>query len=410
MSSTDRFTDFFISTLKPTGKVTDYRESNTHGFGVRVLPNGTKKFFYAYNYCGKRRFFNLGIYRDNNHKSGVTLKEAKDKYITARRAVLDGKDPLIEKDKLRQDRDRTPFVSDFVDDYIRDYAKQKTRGWKETERVLKKEIIPRWGKWKITDVKRPDLRPLLNEIKERGSLIMANRTLAYVRGMFSYAVECHLIESNPFLGMKMPNEEHSRERVLNAEEIRTLWVNLETADMHPSIKKALKMILITGQRPGEVIGMHSNEIDARWWTIPVSRSKNRQAHRVYLTDIALEIIGDKKGYIFESSAKGGKPFEVRTMTTSIKKNLPHTAASIVTDKLKIAHFVPHDLRRTTATMLAELGISGDIIDRVQNHISKQKAGVGHVYNRYDYSKEKMAALEKWSDRLAEIIESKGVVA
>jgi len=406
MASTDkRFTDLFISSLKSTGKVTDYRESDSHGFGVRVLPNGTKKFFYVYNLDQKRRFLNLGVYKDIQHKSGVTLAEAKKKFIKARSEVLHGNDPLLEKDKLKVERNRTPFISDFVTEYIEKYAKQKTRGWKETERVLLKEIVPRWGKRKITDVKKRDLVLLLDDIKERGAHVMANRTLAYTRGMFSYAVERDVLDANPFMGMKQPNEEHTRERVLTSTEIKTLWLNLDNADMSDSIRNALKMILITGQRPGEVIGMHSSEIDGRWWTIPIARSKNRQAHRVYLVDIAIEIVGSKVGYIFESTASSDKPYEVRTMTSSIKRNLPHTPKSKVVDKLKVEHFVPHDLRRTMATMLAEIGTPGDIIDRVQNHISKQKAGVGHIYNRYSYDKEKQTALDTWAQKLLSIVEN-----
>lgn len=402
-SKNHRFTDFFISSLRPTGKVTDYREANSHGFGIRVLPNGTKKFFYVYNLDRKRRFLNLGVYKDTQHKSGVSLAEARISFVKARSEVLKGIDPLLEKDKLKAERDRTPFIADFVKEYIQQYAKVRTRGWRETERVLLKEIVPRWGNRKINNVKKRDLVLLLDEIKERGSHVMANRTLAYTRGMFSYAVERDVLEANPFMGMKQPNQEHSRERVLSDCEIYTLWHNLPNANMSDDIQNALKLILITGQRPGEVIGMHSREIDSRWWTIPAERSKNRQAHRVYLTEMAMEIIGDKTGYIFESTSNPGNPFEVRTMTASIKRNLPHTAYSTIPDQLKIPHFIPHDLRRTVATKLAEIGIPGDIIDRVQNHVSKQKAGVGHIYNRYSYDKEKQSALEAWAKILASTI-------
>lgn len=404
MASTGKpFTDLFVASLKPNGKVTDCREGGSHGFGVRVLPNGTKKFFYVFNIDGKRRFLNLGVYKDNQHKSGVTLADARKKYVKARSDVLRGVDPSLEKERLKAERNRTPYVADFVTEYIEKYGKQKTRGWKETERVLCKEVVSRWGKRKITDVKKRDLVLLLDEIKERGAHIMANRTLAYVRGMFSYAVERDVLEVNPFLGMKMPSEEVSRERVLAPAEIGALWSNLDQASMSDSVRRALKMILITGQRPGEVIGMHSREIDDRWWTIPVARSKNKQAHRVYLSDAALRLIDGRDGYIFNSSIRDDKPVEVRTLTSSIKRNLPHTPRSQVVDKLKIRHFVPHDLRRTAATLLAELGVPGDIIDRVQNHITKQKAGVAHIYNRYSYDKEKQLALEALSAKLNEIL-------
>lgn len=409
MASTDKpFTDLYVSSLKPSGKITDYREANSHGFGVRVLTNGTKKFFYVFNIDKKRRFLNLGVYRDAQHKSGVSLADARKTYHKARNDVLSGKDPFIEKEKIKVERSRTPYISDFVTEYIEKYAKDRTRGWKETERVLRKEVVPRWGKRKINDVKKRDLVLLLDEIKDRGSNVMANRTLAYIRGMFSYAVERDALDSNPFMGMKQPNEEHSRERTLSVSEIKTLWSNLDKADMSEGIRSALRMILITGQRPGEVIGMHVSEIAGRWWTIPSERSKNKLAHRVYLSDMAMKIIDGKHGYIFESTApppipNQTKPFDVRTMTTSIKRNMPHTPESKVIDKLKIRHFVPHDLRRTVATMLAELGISGDIIDRVQNHITKQRSSVGHIYNRYDYDKEKKSALTRWCNKLQNLI-------
>lgn len=391
----------------------DYREKGSHGFGVRVLPSGTKKFFYVYNIDGKRRFLNLGTFQDSTHKSGITLAEARTKFNNAKRDVSNGIDPLLEKVKIKAERNRTPFISDFINEYIREYAKLKTRGWKETERVLLNEINPRWGKWKITDVRKRDLILVLDEIKDRGSHVMANRTLAYVRKMFSYAVARDVLDANPFMGMPKPNDEKSRERALTAIEIRTFWANLDNADMSEEIKNALKLILITGQRPGEVIGINSCEIEGRWWRIPEARSKNGQAHEVYLSDMALKIIGNKKGYIFESPmfpAKPnetppdpGKPYGVRVMTSCIKKNLPRSANSPVADKLKIPHFVPHDLRRTVTTMMISIGIPAEITDRVQNHITSQRQGVRDVYNRHDYRKEKQAALVKWAKKLNEII-------
>jgi len=91
------------------------------------------------------------------------------------------------------------------------------------------------------------------------------------------------------------------------------------------------------------------------------------------------------------------------MTRDIKANLPHTSESKVVDRLKISHFTPHDLRRTAATRWAEMEVSGDMIDRLQNHITKQKQGVGHVYNRYSYAREKQQALETWERKLKSII-------
>ena len=241
--------------------------------------------------------------------------------------------------------------------------------------------------------------------------------------MFSYAVKRDVIEANPFMGMEAPAPSKVRERNLSFEEIKALWNNLDQADMSDQIKRALKLILVTGQRPGEVIGMHRGEIDesGRWWTIPgeaiyTAQAKNHLAHRVYLTDTALQLIGDKEGYIFESPAspadlaaippKPAKPYVVQTMTVSVKKNLPHTAASKVIDKLKIKHFVPHDLRRTVTSRMAEIGILDDMIDRVQNHLLIVKGGVRKNYNHYAYDKEKQIVFETWERKLNSVIEGK----
>lgn len=416
MGATDKFTDAYIRNLQPTGKVADYREAGSCGFGVRVMPSGTKKFFYVYNMDGKRRFLNLGTYKDVDHKGGITLAEANKKLTKAKSKVQEGVDPLLEKVAEKAERKRTPFVSDFVDEFIEKYAKEHNRGWKEIERSLKSEIVPRWGKRKMTDIKRRDLVLVLDEIKERGAPVMANRVLAYTRKMFSWAIERAVLEVHPFLMMKRPNKEETRERTLTGAEIRIFWQNLDKCKMSDPIKRALKLILVTGQRPGEIIGMHRNEINGDWWEIPAERSKNKQAHRVFLTEMAKQLIGDATGFMFESPAHPanplaspadpGQPYEVRTMTSSIKANLPHTPESRVVDNLRIPHFTPHDLRRTAATQWAEMEISGEMIDRLQNHITKQKRGVGHIYNRYSYNKEKQIALEGWERKLLSILADK----
>ncbi|WP_236026738.1 tyrosine-type recombinase/integrase [Geomonas diazotrophica] len=389
------FTDKLIKGLKP-GPAKYYRREG-EGFTIRVMPTGAKTWLFIYTFDAKRRELNLGSYPD------VSLATARERHAAAKKLLNNGADPGAVDREAKIERTRTPFIADFVDEYVNRYAKEHNRSWREIERALKAEIVPKWGKRKIIDIKRRDLVVILDEIADRGAPVMANRVLAYTRKMFSYAVKRDVLEANPFMGMERPAKEVGRERALSVTEIKKLWENLETAKMSYSIRRALKLILVTAQRPGEVVGMHRWEIEGNWWTIPAERSKNKQAHRVFLTPLALELIGDKEGHIFESPTASGKSYEVRTMTHDIKANLPHTPGSKVEDRLKIAHFTPHDLRRTAATCMAEMGIPGDILDRVQNHIAKQKQGVGHIHNRYSYDKEKQQALEAWERKLNSII-------
>lgn len=406
MGSGARFTDKFIKNLKTDSK--EYWKREGQGFCVRVYPSGEKAWYYVYTFEGRKRFMRLG---DGGYPD-VSLATAREKFDVAKVKVKNGIDPLAEQDSARIERSRVPLVADFVREYINRHAKEHNRSWKEIERALKMSIVPAWGNRKISDIKRRDLVFILDEIVDRGAPVMANRVLAYTRKLFSYAVKRDVLEANPFLGMDRPAREKARERTLSAQEIKTFWENLERTTMGDGVCRALKLILVTAQRPGEVIGMHRREIEGNWWSIPAERSKNRQAHRVFLTPLALELIGDKDGYIFESPTFRGndaagnplppKPYEVRTMTSGIKANLPHTPESTVEDRLGVPHFTPHDLRRTAATGMAEMGIPGDILDRVQNHVTREKQGVGHVYNRYSYDREKQQAMEAWERRLKSI--------
>ncbi|MDD2898328.1 MAG: integrase arm-type DNA-binding domain-containing protein [Desulfuromonadaceae bacterium] len=404
-SGKTKFTDAEVRNMKTDKRLQDNLEGD--GFGVRVYASGTKVFYYAYSCDNKRRFLNLGEY------GTVTLSEARKRHTVAKYKLDKGIDPLFEKDAEKKERALTPFVADFVGEYIK-YAKEHNRGWKEIERALMANIVPAWGKQKITDIKRRDLVLVLDEIKKRGAPVMANRVLAYTRKMFSYAInERGIVMLNPFLMMKRPNKEESRERVLDDAEIKIFWRNLDTCIMGEPLKRALKLILVTGQRPGEIIAMHRSEIDSDWLEIPALRSKNKLPHRVFLTVTAKKLIGNAPGFIFESPifpadpnstpSDPGKPYGERTLTCGIKDNLPHKPESKVVDRLKIPHFTPHDLRRTTATQWAGLGITEDMIDRLQNHITKRKQSVGHVYNRYSYAKEKQQAMETWERKLNSII-------
>ena len=405
-----KFSDKLIAGLHPKeqGK---YYQREANGFAICVYPTGIKTWFFIYTIDRSRRSMSLGSYPQ------VSLHDAKEKYNEAWKLFKNGIDPLAEKETVKLERKLAPVITDFVDEYIDNYAKKRNRGWKEIQRALKSEIVTRWGKRKVADIKRRDLLLILDEIAARAP-IMANRVLAYTRKMFSYAVKRDVIEANPFMGMEAPTPAKVRERNLTFAEIKTLWNNLDQADMSDAIRRALKLILVTGQRPGEVVGMHRGEIDesGRWWTIPGEaiykvQAKNHTAHRVYLTDTAQSLIGDKEGYVFESpvptiSADGKKivkPYEVQTMTHCIKANLPHTPQSKVVDKLKIAHFVPHDLRRTVTSRMAEIGILDDMIDRVQNHLLIVKSGVRKNYNHYAYDKEKQAVLEAWERKLLSIV-------
>jgi len=301
-----KFTDVFIRSLKP--KVKEYTSREKGGFGIRVMPSGRKVFFYLYRVDSQRRFLNLGEY------PGVDLKEARKKFEAAAQVKLlkdglpGGADPVqVKTDKSveREEHRKAHTVAELITDYIEKHAKPTKRSWHEDERILNKDALIAWGHRKAVDIKKRDVVLLLESIVERGAPGSANNNFKIIRKMFRFAVQRDILEHSPCDGVVMPAPLNQGDRVLSEIEINILWNNLDNCQISHEIKHAIRLILLTGQRPGEVIGMHTDEIDGKWWTIPAERSKNKKAHRVYLTDTALDLIGPLK--VLDDKTKKLKP-------------------------------------------------------------------------------------------------------
>lgn len=417
MEKRSLFTDKLIKNLKPAEK--EYWKREGHGFSIRVLPSGDKIWYFIYTFDGRKRFMRLG----EGSYPDISLADARTRFDAARVKVKNGIDPLTEKEEQKAERSKSPTVGDLIDEYIKKHAKANKKSWREDQRCLEKEVLPLWGKRKAADIKKRDVVLLLEGIVDRGSPVMANNTLEKIRKMFNFAVERDILEFTPCYGVKKPTKKEHKDRVLTDSEIVTVWNGLDTAAMTDEMKRALKLILVTAQRPGEVIGMHSNEIEGEWWTIPADRAKNGKTHRIFLTATALQLIGNKEGYIFESPRKitlpsGEKisqPMDVNAVAYAVRRNLEvpmqegqglsvgeiaEPAEATTPRKIVMATWTPHDLRRTAATNLSALGHSDEVIDAVLNHVKK---GVVAIYNRHRYDREKQMALEAWARKITSII-------
>jgi integrase len=172
-------------------------------------------------------------------------------------------------------------------------------------------------------------------------------------------------------------------------------------DIYRQTKFALKMLLLTGQRPGEVVSMRWDEIKGNWWTIPEAKAKNREENRVPLVGMAVEILTKAKmlsgdtPFVFTSSYKPKQAMSVNAMARAVKR---HMSEIDITED-----FTPHDLRRTLRTRLSQLGVSDLVAEKVLGH---KLQGILAVYNRYAYGDEKRQALELWEAELQKILELK----
>lgn len=422
-----KFTDKGIGNIEIKGK--KYYKREDSGLTIRVLPTGVKTFLFVYTFDGRRRELNLGSYPDKS------LADARTDYSAAYSILHDKanpRDPQEERnqkhDTARQKREeyRLAFsVTDLIAEYIAKHAKPTKRSWYEDERILNKDALPVWGNRKASDIKKRDVVLLLESIIDRGSPSSANNNFKIIRKMFNFAVQRDIIEHSPCDGVVMPAPLNRGDRVLSETEIKALWNKLDTCQASTSIRSAIRLILVTGQRPGEVIGMHTDEIEGKWWTIPAERSKNKRAHRVYLTGTALDLIGEltafdpktetmkPKGFIFPcTNLKKTQAMARLSISQVVSRNLAvpvlindkpvfdADGKPVTENKLGVADFTPHDLRRTAATLMSQIGFMDEIIDAVLNHT---KQGIIRTYNLNRYDKEKQQALEAWERKLKGII-------
>jgi integrase len=390
-----RFTDKSIVALRP--KTERYEIWEGGGFGVRVSPRGTKAWVWVYHFAGRPRRMTLGTY------PAIGLADARIKLADARKLLERGIDPGDREVQTRRAERAAQTLTELAEAYLEKWARPRKRSASEDERILRKDVIPAWGRRKAKDIARRDVIALLDGIVDRGSPVAANRTLAIVRRMFGWALSRDMIPANPCSAVKAPGKETRRDRVLNADEIAALWRSLDNPAIPISqpIRLALKLQLATAQRKGEVIDAEWSELDLDEgiWTIPGERAKNGLPHRVPLSTLALAVFdeiraavrdGRQSKWLFRSPRREG-PITGPAVDHAMRDNR---------DALGTGDATPHDLRRTAASHMTSIGISRLVVSKILNHA---EPGITAVYDRHSYDREKRTALNAWGERLEEII-------
>jgi integrase len=358
---------------------------DTPGFGVRVSYGGRKAFQALTRIDGKLQRFTLGSYPK------LALVDARDQ---AERIIKDAAKGISPKDREAEERTkaqaarRNTFAS-VAEEFMADHAKNlRTRD--EMQRMINVDLLPVLGTKPIASITRADVKALIRE-KARKAPIAANRLLSLISKIFTWALDEEIIQASPAVRLKRPGEEQGRERSLTDDEIRTLWPVFTT--MGYPFGHGLKFLLVTGQRRGEVGSLKWSDIDGDGWNLPGARAKSKQGHRVPLSTLALEILeqcpqlGD---YVF-MSGRGAEPLEG---WDGAKRRADSFLAK------PIAPWRIHDLRRTMATQMRSLGVDRLVVSKLLNHA---ESGITKTYDRYAADPEKAAAMERWSDKLKEII-------
>jgi len=372
------FTVKQIENLKPKEKRYQVREGN--GFGVQVFPNGTKIWFYSYKIHGRSRSMSLGSV------TNFSLEEGRSKAKEARDLVMKGVDPL----ETRVEEDLKPTMERAIELYLlRAEKRMRPRSYYEEQRMFNKYVPVAWQYRKVKDIRRGEILHLLETIVLDAPQ-MANQFQKALHRFFVYCVNREYADHNPCSNMEKPSESNKRERWLTEQEIKVLWDGLQDAKMIDQTRRALQIALVTAQRAGEIVRMRYEDIDGHWWTIPQKDSKNKLSHRVYLTDMALGIIGQGKGYVFPSPRSEKSHIHRGTLSRAL----------FINDHFSLFHCTTHDLRRTAASHMTSNGVSRFIVSRILNH---SDSSVTAVYDRNSYDKEKQEAMEVWSQRLQTLL-------
>ncbi len=390
-----KLTDLGVKRLKSPGKPqTDYWDSLTPGFGIRVTDKGRKSWVMmtrVFNQDkGKKTLarFTLGTYPAMNLAAARKAGAAKLDEVT--QGNESGIDTRAKRPPPTLVKART--IEDAVAEFFRLYVKTNLRaGTAEQYRIaFDVHALPRWEGRTIDDIHRSDIITLLDEIVAAGTPIAANRTLSAISKFFNWAAPRYDLGMLPTLGVEKPSKEKSRERVLTDAELVLLWSATEKLGW--PFGPFVRMLLITAQRRGEVAMMQWKhvDLDKAMWTIPQALTKADRTHAVPLSPLAVELLEDLPRigkFVFTTT--GDKPLSGFSRMKSRLGNLTG-----------FTDWNIHDLRRTAGTNMAQLRIPTSTISKVLNHA---EGGVTPIYVRHSFGPEKRDALGTWASKLESIV-------
>ena len=361
-----KLTDLFVSTRKGGASDELIWDLKQPGLALCVRTTGTWKVIYRH--AGRPRWLHLGDVR--------SLGLADARRLTARIMldVIEGKDPVAER---KAARDSGTFA-DLAKQYVELFSSKHNKSWRQAAALVERNLLPRWGKLKASVITRADVRAMMIRIE---APIVANQVLASASAIFAWGCKQEIVAVNPCHGVDR-NPTASRERVLSDAEVATLWPRLDSVH---------KLILLTGQRPGEVAAMLQAHIIEEWWQLPGRPqaswpgTKNGRDQRVALSEPALDLIDN------HLQAK-----------TSAKQSGTRMRQLVV--ELGLERATPHDLRRTCLTWITRLGFGRDAMDRIANHKTQK---VTDVYDRHGYADEDRRIMAAVARHVLGVVEGTG---
>jgi integrase len=379
-----KFTELYVRKVRPEATAFNVWDEKARGLVLRVQPTGQRAFKVVYSYRGRPRWYHIG------DAGKIDLENARK---TAKRIafqVSEGRDPVGERAAARG----AGTFAELAARYVNEHAKKRNKSWRQADTLVTRYLLPRWGKLDAKSITRADVKALMGRIE---APVLANQILAAASAIFSWAVKQEIVAVNPCRGVDR-NETRSRERILSDSEIPKFWAAFDDAGLVRGA--ALKVVLLTGQRPGEVAHMRREHIADGWWTMPGEPvpaigwpgTKNGETHRVWLPKAVQDIIaelsdGATPGFVF-AATRGGPVDRLDAAMREACKKLGGERAR------------PHDLRRTHGSTITGLRFGREAMNRVQNH---KEGGIADVYDRHEYADENKHVMEAVAARILALV-------
>lgn len=392
-------TDTKIKSLKPKDKV--YKVADRDGLYVSVSVAGTVTFRYDYRINGRRETLTIGKYGAD----GINLAEARERLMIARKQVSEGISPATEKRAERNKIRNADRFCVFAEKYLADVQlADSTKALRVA--TYERDIKDAFGNRLMTEITADEIRSHCEKIKERGAPSTAIFVRDLIANVYRYAIQRGHKFANP--ADEIANSSiatfKKRERVLTPREIKLFFNTLEETQSDFALKKAVKFILLTMVRKGELVNATWDEVDFKnkVWTIPAERMKAKRAHNVYLSEQALDLIiafqiySEGSPYLLPGRINRRQPIA----NSSLNRVIANCIKFINKDEQRIDDFTVHDLRRTGSTLLHEMGFNSDWIEKSLAH---EQQGVRAVYNKAEYAAQRKEMMQRWADQVEEWI-------
>jgi integrase len=381
-----KLTELSVRKAKPKASTYQIWDSHQRGLALRIQPTGAKSWVCVYSRHGRSRWLTLG------NADTIYLADARILAQEAMLAVAKGGDPAADK---KAERGAGTFA-ELADKYVEQHSKRHNKSWQQADALVRRFAVPRWGKLQAAAITRGDVKTMLARIE---APVLANQTLAALSAIFSWGVREEIVTANPCKLIER-NPVRSRERVLSASELPLFWNAFNDNEVGGVEGSALKAVLLTGQRPGEVAHMRREHIIDGWWEMPGAPipelgwpgTKNGESHRVWLPQPVQALIGDAgTGLVF--GTERGRPVRLGEAMRGICKKLGIDAK-----------VTPHDLRRSHGSTVTGLGFGRDAMNRIQNHV---EGGVTDTYDRHGYAEENKRIMEAVAAKIIGLAEGRG---